>query len=225
MNTKRTLAILLFLVALITFSVGVTLALQTPSSLSTLAAPTHTPVIMLTSSTATQTLTPAPAFNITWEQYQAALSRWRSRSIDEYEMEFSLSAYSYYAGSYTFRVTKDGIELLDYRPLYPNPDAGDPNPRSKLSKEAWQRTLERYTIESQFEHFYDAYNADIYCLATFDPKYGFPSVVECKNRPGVSDAQSTRRLKLLKVLKSHGSPIPQPTPTPLAHQPNIKPIK
>jgi hypothetical protein len=161
--------------------------------------------------------TPSPRVNNVAEEYKAALERWRSLNIDEYEMVVHRGTYAPRVagdGTYTVRVRKGIVEVVSFALPYTG-EAATPPP--------WvdEEYLSAFDIDKQFERLEWLNNPEATIapsdeyerLVTFDSTYGFPSHVSM--RPlRVTHGGGYTSIADFKPLTMLGSPVPQLAATP-----------
>jgi hypothetical protein len=150
-----------------------------------------------------------PVINITRQQYEEALAKWRAAGIEEYEV--TVAIYAYPGGTNTLRVGDHGKKILILQPS-PTP-AITPDPQ-------YPEYLQEYTIEGMFAEIDDALKsvatADIDTALTkdgfytaysveFDPDLGYPVQISTASitAPNVviSDGFSVQTVKELRLVK------------------------
>ncbi|MDQ2809122.1 MAG: DUF6174 domain-containing protein [Chloroflexota bacterium] len=161
------------------------------------------------------TATP-PRINVTLEEYQQALAKWRRQGIEEYEITVYYSTYSPLLGDWTLQVHTQGdtATVTNYKRVSdaapPSIGFGSPSfmPTTTFEIAELKKELEIMTIETRFQDIARAlawsgqvpYNIH----AQFDPTLGNPTAFATI---GVTEGE-TWNLKQLKVLKQTIPPTP-----------------
>jgi hypothetical protein len=184
---------------------------------------TTTPLFVETPAPAPTTLV-GPAIDQARNEYNAALNKWRSQGIWDYEITVDYQSFSPWAGTWVLRVTNNKVGIQSYSP----PDGQDATP-SPLGED----TLNFLTVDGQFasiEHILTnaqrtQIDALVDYLATFDPKLGYPSLVEIRPKTGVR-APNLGSKTAIKQLKVYGTGAPQVStalPVPTLPVPTLSP--
>lgn len=158
-------------------------------------------------------LTPTTlGINITKEEYEQALSKWRSQAIEEYAITVRYSAYSEFMGIWTLQVQSNGAaaKVLDYvrEPGLEAPVGGvgshSQMPTTEDGIKYLKEQLQDITVEGQFESITQVFGTEWHSLREvnvgFDPKFGYPSHVGFLPSPRVSES-SIWSVITFKVLK------------------------
>lgn len=154
--------------------------------------------------------------NITKEEYEQALVKWRSQAIEEYEIKVRYTAYSSLMGIWTLHVKSagDDAEVLDYVRESgleaPEGGVGSHNqmPTDEEGINYLKEQLEYLTIEGQFKSINHVFSKEWQGLrevnVRFDPEFGYPSDVNFLPSPRVSELSRWSRIGF-KVIREASS--------------------
>jgi hypothetical protein len=140
------------------------------------------------------TSVPMPYINVTRQQYDKALARWRSQGIREYSM--------------TVEYTVFNSQLMGVWDLHVQTDnAGERVVNASRNKENSPIGGNFLTVESMFETIKNKldYKSEtgLYWMVSFDPTIGYPSSIAWNTQAGVqiTDLQGSKRVQSFEVLK------------------------
>gem|GEM_PF-3577621 len=149
-----------------------------------------------------------PYINITKAEYEAALARWRSHGIQDYEMQVSGStnAYPYfYSYSETDRVHGPVAEVIHYLCsgvcMTMTPSTATP-PRKAWSVEERFARVQEILDDSQGMHSIGSVRYEV----AFDPVYGYPALIDTIP-VSVDHGWGKTVVQGITILKTSGSPI------------------
>jgi hypothetical protein len=214
---------------------GVTLSsptvtpIRTPSNTSVptdTPVPTETPTITSTPTETPQPTvvnTPAPGPTIIVEagtgvgrdQYNTALAKWRSQSIQEYVMVIEYVSLAPFAGTWTLKVSGEAIEVISYSrdgAVPATPPAGVVGDALKfLTVEDRFALIETRLTDAEVSNLDKRVNY----VVEYDEALGYPSLLDIiEADPKLQDQQNKTSVKSLTIIR-RGTPQPQePTVTP-----------
>ena len=167
------------------------------------------------------------SLNVTRQQLDQQLAKWRAHGIKDYTMSLELEGYggSFYhldgpdfeygdEGGYEVEMHGGIVQSFSFsyahvgqRNWNPYIDRFTPTPAPTPDR---MPIVQDSTIENQFARLDRMLSATkpSYCRVTFDDTYGFPNSFQCKRRPDETCCISIIQLDLIKVLKQGavGSP-------------------
>jgi hypothetical protein len=155
-----------------------------------------------------------PYANITKEQYEEAIAKWRTSGVLRYRIRLNYGAFSLFGGSWTLTVNSSAGRPVveEYAAEQGGRNAGaTPTPED----------LHNFTIEGLFERVGEIItnappggptsipesggDLSMYYLVTFDPTLGYPTVIEqhpnTGPEPQIADADIVYRVESLEVLE------------------------
>jgi hypothetical protein len=131
--------------------------------------------------------------NITRNDYEQALGRWRSQGIADYEMVVEFYAFNPDSGEWTMRVTNGKVVTATRT-------GPGPNVLTDLDD------LQFLTVEGSFtsvEYMLNDRSGEMLYTVAFDPGLGYPTSMSGHPKPWrrIYDADGERRIKRLTVIK------------------------
>jgi hypothetical protein len=135
-----------------------------------------------------------PYINVTRQQYETALARWRSQGIREYSIKLQYIVFNYQLmGTWDLLIQTDGNKEKIVNAL--------------RNKETSPLAADFLTVESMFETVKNKLDykseAELYWEVSFDPALGYPSYIVWNTQPGVqiADIQGSINVQGFEVLK------------------------
>jgi hypothetical protein len=151
------------------------------------------------------------------DEYNAALAKWRSQSIQEYEMVIEYASLAPFAGTWTLKVRGEAIDVLSYSrdgAVPATPPAGVVGDALKfLTVEDRFALIETRLTDAEVSNLDKRVNY----VVEYDQALGYPSLLDIiEADPKLQDQQNKTSVKSLTIIK-RGTPQPQePTVTPTA---------
>jgi len=150
--------------------------------------------------------------NITRDEYNAALNKWRSQNITEYEMTTSFSAKGcaldkMVCGTWKLRVSGDKINILEYSWMDgPTTPTAGPSDLDFLTVDSLFREIDATLADGPFAK--DGFPLDY--TIRFDPTLGYPIEISRQGRQGRNSLLSSevwhlgidKEIRSLKMIRS-----------------------
>lgn len=174
--------------------------------------------------TGIETTTPEPTIarfayiNITRQQYEEALAKWRAQSITEYEIVVDYYVFNrQYMGEWTLHVETSGSETH----VISASRGGEKEPNSKVDfltvEDMFREVEDKLDYVPDVSPYWDALaKSNLYWEVSFDPRLGYPSL-RWAQQPDVhiSDIEGNKYVKGVRIIKQNPPGWPCPTSRPV----------